>query len=199
MDEVVTRAAAWAGVTITPDSRRRLMRYAEWLRTEATAAGGLGPRETDRVEGRHVADSLCLARGWAGVSSVDDVVDVGSGVGLPGIPLAITHPHTRFSLLDRSGRRCQLLRRACRVVGVENAEVMQVDADTVERQWQWLVARAWTPPSRIEAYLRLLKPGGRAVIAGSHRNRPDIPGYATIEVPAMVLDSPAWILTMARP
>ena len=196
--QVVMRAAAWAEVTIAPPMEQQLARYAEWLRTEAVVAGGLGPHECDRIESRHLADSVCLAKVWAG-SFPPRLVDVGSGVGLPGIPLAITHPQTQVTLLDRSGRRCQLLRRASRILRLANTEILQADADTIQRRWPWVVARAWTPPEQVDRYLRLLEPGGRAVIAGSHVGRPQVAGYSAIQVPTEVLASPAWILTMTRP
>jgi 16S rRNA (guanine527-N7)-methyltransferase len=199
MHPATERAAHWAGLTLNASMRRQLARYADWLRTEAEEAGGIGPHESDRIEVRHVADSLCLARAWGDPAVVRRLVDVGSGVGLPGIPLAVTHPNAAITLMDRSGRRCRLLRRACRVLGLTNTEVLEADANTVDRQWPWLVARGWTPPERRHAYLRLLEPGGRAVIAASHLSQPEVPGYETIEIPAAVLDSPAWILTMARP
>ena len=195
----MTRAADWAGVALKPEMEAQLRSYTDWLQREAVVAGGLGPNEPGRVELRHIGDSLCLAKAWEATSSPERIVDVGSGVGLPGIPLAITHPGAEVSLLERSGRRCRLLRRACRVLRLTNVEVLQADAAMVERQWPWLVARAWTPPEQSHRYRRLLEPGGRAVIAASHTDRPAIPGYSTIEVPAAVLDSPAWILTMVRP
>ena len=198
MDPAVLRAATWAGISFTPAMVDALDAYARWLRREAIVAGGLGPQEADRIEARHIADSLCLAQPWAGMPP-DRLVDVGSGVGLPGIPLAITHPRTQVTLIERSGRRCRLLSRALRVLEQRNVEVRQVDATQVEEQWPVVVARASIPPSRPEVYQRLVAPGGLVVLAGSRVAPATAIGFTTVEIPVEVLDSPAWILTMAQP
>lgn len=198
MDPAVLRAATWAGISVTPAMVDLLDAYSSWLRTEAVVAGGLGPQEVDRIDVRHIADSLCLAQPWAGMPP-ERLVDVGSGVGLPGIPLAITHPLTQVTLLERSGRRCRLLNRALRVLDLGNVEVRQADATEVDERWPVVVARASVPPSRSEVYQRLVESSGLVVVAGSHVALPVVDNFTTVEVPGEVLDSPAWILTMARP
>ena len=65
----------------------------------------------------------------------DEVLDVGTGVGLPGIPLAILFPETMVTLLDRGGRRVRLLHRAVRVLGLPNVVIAQGDAFAVADEW----------------------------------------------------------------
>lgn len=199
MHQAVLRAATWAGISVTPTMAELLGAYSGWLRREAVVAGGLGPEEVDRIEVRHIADSLCLAQPWAGMPPPERIIDVGSGVGLPGIPLAITHPLTEVTLLERSGRRCRLLNRATRVLALSNVEIRQADATEIDERWPVVVARASIPPSKPEIYQRLVEPGGVVVVAGSRVARPVVDGFTSVEVPLEVLASPAWILTMARP
>ena len=62
--EAARSAAKWAGHPLSDDSAELLEAYALWLEAEAIPAGGLGPREADRLWSRHIADSLLFAAAW---------------------------------------------------------------------------------------------------------------------------------------
>ena len=200
------RTAEWAGHTIFEDQTAFLEAYAEWLIHEAIPAGGLGPREADRVWGRHVADSLSFAAGWKTPPS--ELLDVGTGVGLPGIPLAILWPDTEVTVLDRGGRRIRLLTRAVRVLGLENVRVAKGDVFDVADEWEALVFRGSVrAPEAVGLSARLLGVPGSAVIGLSRRpERPEradellgVAGALGMEaelvgVPSEILDGPGWIL-----
>jgi 16S rRNA (guanine527-N7)-methyltransferase len=209
---LAVRAAAWAGWDLSPTQTELLGRYAAWLASEAIPAGGLGPREGDRLWSRHLADSLLFAAGWQGVAPPVEVLDVGTGVGLPGIPLSILWPTTRVTLLDRGGRRVRLLHRVVRVLALPNAAIAQGDAFAVGDSWSGLVARgALKAPEVVGLAARLLSSGGVAVLGLSRQPVPpdrtrDLVGVAAalglepdlVEVPTTVLDAPAWLLIMRR-
>ena len=170
-----------------------LARFHSWLATEAMAAGGIGPAEKGRLWSRHIADSLTFL---AGLRQPTAVVDVGSGVGLPGIPLAIVLPGVSFSLLDRSERRCDLADRAIRVLELENVEVVQADYRRVTLPHDTAVSRAVTAPTDFAAELhRLLPDGTSAVLAGSAgaTEPPRSGDIEIIQVPPDVLGKAAWL------
>jgi len=189
------RCTDWAGIEIDPGQIELLHRYREWLVTEAVAAGGLGPNEIDRVDNRHLGDSLLFAGGFPALPAT--ILDVGSGVGLPGIPLAITMPDTHFTLLDRSGRRVDLMRRATRILGLPNVEVVLGDVADWDTPVEGIVSRAsLSPEQAVTGFQRILSPGGLAVVGGSWANRPRVEGFEPLEVPATVLDQKVWLLIM---
>ncbi|MCB2223405.1 MAG: class I SAM-dependent methyltransferase [Actinobacteria bacterium] len=208
--DLVRRVAAWAGHPLLPDQEDRLAAYAAWLEEEAIPAGGLGPREGPRLWGRHLADSLAFAAGWRDREPPAEILDVGSGVGLPGIPLAILWPETVVTTLDRGGRRIRLLRRATRVAGLVNVEVAQGDVFSVADEWESVVFRgAVKAPEAVGLTARLLDVGGTAVLGLSRRS--EVPADArdltnlaealglaaeVVEVPSGVLDATAWLLIM---
>lgn len=197
MHELLTRTLHWIGIAPRPELLDRLGAYQAWLADEAARAGGIGPGESGRLEERHVADSLLFAGVWDRSSSIP-VIDLGTGVGLPGVPLAIVSPHRRFLLVDRSGRRVRLVRRAVRVLSLENVEVAQAQIEAVDWSNSTVVSRASLPPSLL---LRLVESRGmphELLVAGSHVERPAVPGFETVEIPSEILDRPVWILRMAQ-
>jgi 16S rRNA (guanine527-N7)-methyltransferase len=192
-------AAGWAGIDLSEPQLRTLNRFRRWLGDEAIAMGGLGPGEHVRVVDRHLADSLVFAEAWRGWTP-ETLIDVGSGVGLPGIPLAVAMPEAAIVLLDRSERRCRLARRAVRMLELENVEVLNADVGEVVTRSDVATFRAALPPA--EAFRvgsRLVSPGGMVVVAASRTRAPSRPfpdGADLIEVPDGVLDSPSWLLRM---
>lgn len=89
------------------DQVAQAARFAELLRGEGVLRGLIGPRESDRLWDRHLLNSAVLAELLAPNCRV---VDVGSGAGLPGIPLAIVRPDITLTLLEPMARRVEWLR-----------------------------------------------------------------------------------------
>lgn len=202
------RAAEFAGISLSSAQETALVRYADWLVEEAIPAGGLGPREGDRVWQRHIADSLVFASGWS--EQPEEILDIGTGVGLPGIPLSIAFPNTMVTLLDRGGRRIRLLHRAVRMLNLPNVVIAQGDAFSVADEWAGLVFRgSIPPPEAIGLANRLLVPDSAAVLGLSRRKEEperagDLVSLASAlgleaevrSVPEEVLDGNAWLLIM---
>ena len=68
------------------------------------------------------------------------IVDLGSGAGFPGIPIAVMRPECSLTLLEAHQRKAVFLTEAC--VGIPNAKVIAGRAETIHQQFDWLVARA---------------------------------------------------------
>ncbi len=192
------RVAQYASVDLNTDQIGQLERYRNWLATEALAAGGIGPEEVDRLHDRHIADALLFMSQIR--PSHKEIWDMGSGVGLPGIPLAIALADRKVTLIDRSGRRVRLAKRALRVLGLSNCSVVQADIRQVSGTVDVLVARASLPPRELAPIaVRHLTPDGLAVVAGSWVSEPTVEGWTTVEIPRQLLDQPVWLLKMPAP
>ena len=197
--ERLFRLEEWTGQTISGEKVVLLRRFADWLREEAMAAGGIGPGERNRVEDRHVLDSLAFAGAWRG-HLPQTLVDLGSGSGLPALPLAILFPSAEVIAVDRSGRRCRLIRRVSRILDLGNVAVLESDIADVDIPADVVVSRASLPPEQLHCHLlRIATPAGVGVVGGSHVAAPSVAGFTTMEVPPEVLDRAVWLLIMARP
>jgi 16S rRNA (guanine527-N7)-methyltransferase len=193
------KAAMWAGIRLTGEQLARLTTYHDWLVSEAVKAGGIGPNEAGRIWSRHIADSLFFN---IGLQRASLCADLGSGAGLPGVPLAITREDVQFELVDRSGRRCDLMRRAITVLGLDNCSVIHRDLSAVDKIFDSVVSRATLPPGRLMIHVkRLLVPGWIAIVGLSRgqdvREGPTVPeGWSTevVSVPADILDTSVKLL-----
>ena len=148
------------------------------------------------MDDRHVGDSLLMAKG---LHHAGEVWDLGSGAGLPGVPLAICQPEKYFVLVERSGSRIDLLRRISRVLELKNVQVRQKDIGHLDGPVPNIVSRATFPPEKagIE-FRRLLSPDGAAILGGSWIRSPSSEGWVTVSVPRMVLDREVWLLMMRQ-
>ena len=95
-------------------------RYAELLETDGIERGLIGPREVPRIWDRHVLNSAVLSEA---IDEGKRVIDVGSGAGLPGIPLAIARPDLTVQLLEPLLRRTTFLEEVVQELGLDNVEV----------------------------------------------------------------------------
>ena len=194
--------ADWLGIPLSAAQHTQLERFGQWLLDEAAPAGGIGPREAERLFDRHVGDSLTYVT--AVPTDAERLVDVGSGVGLPGLPIAIAGPDRQVTVLDRSGRRVDLLRRAVRILGLPNVRVRHADVTDIDEAFEVAVFRASLPADRAAATLpTLVVPGGTGVVGMSRLDqRPDMPDLPDgidahlRAVRAPMLDSPSWLLRM---
>lgn len=181
------------GVNDSDTALPTLQRYADWLVAEAIPAGGLGPNEEEHILDRHIADSLAFGAVWLPDT---EVLDVGTGVGLPGLPLAIAHPRRQFHLVDRAGRRIELLKRAVRILEVPNVTVHQQDAAPELAVGRSVVARASLPPADLAALVGDV--ARETLVAASRTAERTVPGFDTVEVRHEILLRPAFFLRMRQ-
>jgi 16S rRNA (guanine527-N7)-methyltransferase len=104
---VAVSAAPRAAEALFGSRLARAQRYAEILAGAGVERGLLGPREVDRLWDRHILNSAAIAEL---LDPNDRIADIGSGAGLPGIPLALARPDLRLTLIEPLLRRSEFLR-----------------------------------------------------------------------------------------
>ncbi|NLC60621.1 MAG: 16S rRNA (guanine(527)-N(7))-methyltransferase RsmG [Gammaproteobacteria bacterium] len=110
---------------------------------------------------RHLLDSLAVVPHMRGIATL---ADLGTGPGLPGIPLAIALPTLQVALVESSGKKARFLRQAVRSLGLANASVHECRAEDLDMPgaFQALTARALATLAEIIGFGgHLLEPGGR--------------------------------------
>ena len=125
------------------DAEETIRRYVDILASRGIDWGLIGPREAPRLWDRHVLNSVAIASLLPPDSSV---VDVGSGAGLPGIPLAILRPDLRITLLEPLLRRSEFLSLAVTELGLEDrVAVVRGRAEEHKATYDVVTGRAVAP------------------------------------------------------
>lgn len=97
--------------------------------------------DMDNLYERHVLHSLAIAKACE-FQAGTEVVDVGTGGGFPGIPLAILFPEVRFHLVDSIGKKIKVVKTVATDLGVQNVEAQQVRAEELTGTYDFYVSRA---------------------------------------------------------
>lgn len=148
------------GVVVDATGRDRLLDYVLLLARWNRAYNLTAVRDPAQMVTRHLLDSLAILP-WV---TADALLDVGTGPGLPGLPLAIARPACHVCLLDASGKKVRFLRQVVTELGLVNAEPVQARAESYQprRQFDQITSRAFAAlPEMVEHTRHLLAPGGR--------------------------------------
>ncbi|MFY7065019.1 16S rRNA (guanine(527)-N(7))-methyltransferase RsmG [Nocardiopsis changdeensis] len=142
------------------DALPKARRYAELLADDGVRRGLIGPREVPRLWERHVINCAVVEEL---LPEGAEVVDIGSGAGLPGLVLALVRPDIRMTLLEPLLRRTVFLNEAVEILDLPNVEVRRGRAEEAhgELLTDFVTARAVAPLPRLADWsLPLLRKGG---------------------------------------
>ncbi len=156
------------GVALTLDQVSLLAHYAELL-AGYQRANVIGPRDRNTVLLEHVTDALsCLLTGQ--IKARTSIVDVGTGGGIPGIPLRIAHPTLRLTLLEATAKKTRFLTTVVSELGLRDVEVVNQRAEAVgnmasyRESFDVAVARAVAAlPVVVEYCAPLVRAGGTII------------------------------------
>ena len=109
------------GLEVSAETIDGLLTYMVQLKEWSGTYNLVAPRERDFLLARHVLDSLSIAP-WLQPGSL---LDVGTGAGLPGLPLAIVKPETEVTLLDSAGKKIRFIRHVGRTLKLANIRPLQ--------------------------------------------------------------------------
>ncbi|AJJ58698.1 16S rRNA (guanine(527)-N(7))-methyltransferase RsmG [Yersinia pseudotuberculosis] len=150
-----------AGITLPDQQKHQLIGYVELLDKWNKAYNLTSVRDPQQMLVRHILDSIVVNPHLQG----SRFIDVGTGPGLPGIPLAIVRPDAHFTLLDSLGKRVRFLRQVQHELGLNNIELVQsrVEAFTSEPPFDGVISRAFASLQDMLSWCHHLpaKPEGR--------------------------------------
>lgn len=166
--EIIERAREH-GADLSSDAGERLGRYLSLLLDANRAFNLTAIEEVDTAWERHILDSLSLLPELSDLAAGDEVVDVGSGGGLPALPLAIMLPALSFTLLEATGKKAQFLRDSAKALDLANVSVVSERAEAfgqspARARFAAATARAVSRlPVLLELTLPLVRVGGRVL------------------------------------
>ncbi|MCS7275744.1 MAG: 16S rRNA (guanine(527)-N(7))-methyltransferase RsmG [Dehalococcoidia bacterium] len=183
---VLARGAEALGLSLSPPQMEAFAIYLDELLRESPAADLTAIDDPHEVQRRHFLESLALGvelerLGLLSPAEAVRAIDVGTGAGLPGLPLRIVWPSLRLTLLDSERRKTDFLRRLLSRLNLGDVEVVWGRAEEVARDprhrqgYDLALARAVAPlPVLAELALPFLRVGGHLVSPKGERVRQEV-------------------------
>jgi len=179
------------GLDVDEAAQTKLLAYIalldKWNRTHNLTA----IREPQRVVTHHLLDALATLPHLPDAASVR-LIDVGSGGGLPGVPLAIARPRWRVTLLDSNRKKAAFLRQTAAELALANVAVVAMRAEDYapEAPFDVGISRAFADLTQFAAAARhLIRPGGRLLAMKGVYPREELkalpPAFRVVAVPAL--------------
>ena len=129
-----------AEINLTDQQKNQLVGFVKLLDKWNKAYNLTSVRNPDEMLVKHILDSLVVSKHLYG----EKFIDVGTGPGLPGIPLAIANPDKQFVLLDSLGKRITFIKNALRELGITNVTPIQSRVEEyTESQFDGVLSRAF--------------------------------------------------------
>ncbi len=178
--------ASRLALELDAEAESRFGRYLDLIEAWRVRAGVTAIRDADTIQERLFGESLALlvALREAGILKAGEspaIVDIGSGAGIPGIPMRIADPSLALTLVESHGRRCEFLETAIDELALDGVAVRRMRAEEAGRDpelregFDLAVARAVAPlPVLVEYALPLLRPGGLLAAPKGSRARDEL-------------------------
>lgn len=137
----LTQLLAQANISLPDQQKAQLVKLVELLHKWNKAYNLTSVRDPEEMLVKHILDSLVVSPYLQG----ERFIDVGTGPGLPGLPLAIINPDKQFYLLDSLGKRIRFIRNAIRELGLTNVEpvLSRVEEYQPEQKFDGVLSRAF--------------------------------------------------------
>jgi 16S rRNA (guanine527-N7)-methyltransferase len=149
LQQILSEGLDTAALVLGENQQRQLLDYLDLLQRWNARFNLTAIRDPEAMVTRHLLDSLvllpCLRQFYGDALSGSSFIDVGTGAGLPGIPLAIALPDCHFTLLDSNGKKTRFLNQARSTLGLQNIDVIhgRVEAQTPARDYLAVLSRAF--------------------------------------------------------
>ncbi len=126
---------------ISKDSWRLLERWAVLIREWNEKVNLISRKDIKHLEGRHLAHCLAVTN-YLDLKPDTQILDVGTGGGLPGVVMAICYPQAQFTLIDSIGKKIAVVQDLIDRLELENAKALQARAETVHQRFDFVTGRA---------------------------------------------------------
>jgi len=128
---------------ITPQQQQQFEQLPELYNFWNNQINVISRKDIDQLYERHVLHSLGISKVMQFLPG-ENVLDVGTGGGFPGIPLAILFPETQFFLVDSIGKKIKVVKEVASALGLQNVKAEHLRAEQVNEKFDFVVSRAVT-------------------------------------------------------
>lgn len=110
-------------------------------------------KDMDSFYERHVLHSLAIAKVVSFLAD-SEILDVGTGGGFPGVPLAILFPQTKFTLVDSIGKKIKVVEEVCKELDIKNVTAINSRVEQIDKKFDFIVSRAVTQMPEFVKWVR---------------------------------------------
>ena len=136
---------------LSPQMHEQLDQFHELIRSWNDKINLISRKDTQFLTERHILHSLAIAKAFP-FPEQTRILDVGTGGGLPGIPLAILHPESRFMLMDSIGKKIIAVHSICSDLNLGNVSTSNTRIENYFEEYDFVVARAVTNLPRFNSW-----------------------------------------------
>jgi 16S rRNA (guanine527-N7)-methyltransferase len=158
MDKLIQEAAALFNVHLTGRQAAAFTTYEKELIEWNSKFNLTAIRDSESIRTKHFLDSISCVLAWK-LNPPNNLIDIGTGAGFPGIPLKILYPNLKLTLAESVGKKTTFCQHLVRVLGLENVTVIQARAEELgqnaehREKYDWAVARAVANLNVLSEYL----------------------------------------------
>ena len=177
MEKLAHDAQALFNVPLTGRQVMALLTYEKELLEWNQKFNLTAIRDSESIRTKHFLDSFSCVLAWK-TSPPNQLIDIGTGAGFPGIPLKILYPNLKLTLVESVGKKAMFCQHIVGVLGLEHVEVVQARAEDLgqhaqyREKYDWAVARAVANLNVLSEYLIPLVKVGGGVLAQKGESGP---------------------------
>ncbi|WP_304332416.1 16S rRNA (guanine(527)-N(7))-methyltransferase RsmG [Brachyspira innocens] len=153
-NSILENISSITGIQIAEENKNKLLQYANLVMDYNKNVNITGAKTTEDFFNDHIADSLLALNIF---HDCDNIIDIGSGGGLPSIPLAIIYNNKKFTLCESKNKKCEFLRLAKKELELNNIEIKCINVYEIKEKYDTVTSRAFSDISTLIKIFNKLK------------------------------------------